>query len=67
MGYKYYDKVGKDVLFPFGFGLSYTEFEYFDLKVNIENEKVDIRFKIKMLEMLLEKRLLKYMLRKLIL
>ena len=27
--------------------MSYTEFEYFDLKVNIENEKVDIRFKIK--------------------
>lgn len=34
VGYRYYDKVGKDVLFPFGHGLSYTEFKYDNIKLN---------------------------------
>lgn len=33
VGYRYYDTKKMDVLFPFGHGLSYTEFEYSNLRV----------------------------------
>jgi len=33
VGYKWYDAENKEVLFPFGFGLSYTTYEYSNLKV----------------------------------
>jgi beta-glucosidase len=33
VGYKWYDAKNKPVLFPFGFGLSYTNYQYSKLKV----------------------------------
>ncbi len=37
VGYRYYDKKNMKVLFPFGFGLSYSEFKYDNLRVSKES------------------------------
>jgi beta-glucosidase len=51
VGYRYYDTVGQDVLFPFGHGLSYTTFEYSDLQLSQEqihdNDSLSVSMKIK--------------------
>jgi len=47
VGYRYFDKYKKEALFPFGFGLSYTQFKYNDLKITSANTQLVVSFTIK--------------------
>ena len=48
IGYRHYDKNEKEVLFPFGYGLSFANFEYSDLSIQKNGEyDYTVSYKIK--------------------
>lgn len=46
VGYRYYLTCKKDVCYPFGYGLSYTKFDYSNINVEEENNEFKITCKI---------------------
>ncbi len=51
IGYRYYDTAGKAVRYPFGHGLSYTDFRYADLQIErseiTDAERLTLSFRVK--------------------
>ena len=47
VGYRYFDSFGIPVSFPFGFGLSYTTFDYSDAKISPKGDGYEITVTVK--------------------
>ena len=47
VGYRYFDSFEVPVSYPFGFGLSYTTFEYSDAKINQKDDAISVTVTIK--------------------
>ena len=44
VGYRYYDKHPHEILYPFGHGLSYTQFAYSDMQAKVKKDTVKVTF-----------------------
>ncbi len=42
VGYRHFDKAGLDVSYPFGYGLSYAQFEFGEMQLTQENDSLKI-------------------------
>ena len=47
VGYRYFDSFGISVSFPFGFGLSYTTFDYSDAKIDKKGDGYEVSVTVK--------------------
>lgn len=46
IGYRYYEALDREVLYPFGHGLSYTSFSFSDLSVKNDGEHLEVSVKV---------------------
>lgn len=47
VGYRFFDTFGREVAYPFGYGLSYTTFEYGKPAVSMKGEQIEVSVTIK--------------------
>ncbi|MBR2237828.1 MAG: glycoside hydrolase family 3 C-terminal domain-containing protein [Prevotella sp.] len=47
VGYRYFDTFQKEVSYPFGFGLSYTTFDFSQPKAKVNGDNVDVTITVK--------------------